>query len=276
MKLYNAARMGDTLLAADTYNPATTLYVGYDPLSYSKIDGVAVKKRMVSAAPSVSMPLRGVLTIDGQTYLVGHGAPDYWKGSEIRVNYVIQGADGLANLSSIASILADGVPDTAYAALVFSKYIPDTNDTSKLPPQYQIFLAGSEETPADSLVELNSKWYLIKQSYISTSGLRIALANELDTPVFETIPFGSGTYDPYTDSVTTTNATTKIMRVKWSEHFVYLSKASKTFERGDIQVFISKTKTPKPSDTLTLSDGTWRILSVQDDMGVWSCHARRV
>ena len=39
MKLQNAARMGDTQVAVDAYAPTSASFlVGFDPLSYSKID----------------------------------------------------------------------------------------------------------------------------------------------------------------------------------------------------------------------------------------------
>lgn len=275
MRLFQAARRNDTTEAADAYDPTVTFMCQYDPMSFSKIDGVAVRKRTITASPAVQIPARGVITIGADNYVVGHAAPDYWMGEVIRNTYVIQGADGLANLSTIAQALA-GVPVvTAYAALVFSKYMPDTADNSKYPPQYQVFVAGSESVPADSLIELNGVFFLVKQSYLSTSGLRVALANELPSPVFETINFDARTYDPVTDSYSNSSSSIKIMRVKWSEHYLYLTASSDEYTRGDIQVFMLKGVTPKPSDTLPLSDGVWRVLSVQDEGSVWSCHVRR-
>ena len=274
MKLFNAARMADNVVATDAYGTAQVL-VQYDPLSYSKVDGTNVTKRMLSAAPSVVMPSRGALTIEGQTYLVGHGAPDFWRGKVIRTNYVIQGADGLASLQTIGQALAGTAPVTAYAAVSFSKYLPEINDSSKFPPQYQMFTAGNESAPADSLVGLNGVFYLVKQSYISTSGLRIALSNVVAEPCFETVTFGSRVYDPILDTYTSSGTSIPIFRIKWAESFEYLSKASEGFERGDIQVFMLKASSPKPSDLLALSDGSWRILSVQDFDGLWRCHARR-
>ena len=274
MKLQSAARMGDTVVASDAYGTAQVM-VQYDPMSFAKIDGVSVRKRQISAAPSVAMPARGVITIDGQKYLAGHGAPDYWRGSVIRVSYVIQGADGLANLQTIGQALDGIVPVTAYAAVVFAKYLPDANDSSRMPPQYQVFLAGAEEAPEDTLIGLEGSFYLVKQSYISTSGLRVALANIVDEPCFETVSFANRVYDPVSDSYTSAGTSIKIFRIKWSESFTYLSKASEGFERGDIQVFMLKSSTPKPSDLLTLSDGSWRILAVQDMGATWRCHARR-
>ena len=274
MRLRKAAVKFDTLVGKDAYGSATFL-CQYEPMSFAKIDGVSVRKRQISAAPSVAMPTRGAITIDGETYLVGHGAPDYWKGKPIRVSYVIQGADALANLMPISAALANEQPVSAYAALVFSKYMPDANDSSKYPPQYQIFLAGSESAPADSLIQLSGKWYLVKESYISTSGLRVSLVNEMAEPAFEMAAFESQTYDPVFDTTAAVSTAAKVLRLKWSEHFYYLSKASDTFERGDQQIFVLKSAAPKPSDTFNLSDGVWRILAVQDEGLCWSCHVRR-
>lgn len=276
MRLSRVARKFDNVVAQDAYG-TDTFMVQYEPMSFSKIDGTSVTKRMVSAAPEITMPARGAIKIDGMNYVVGHGAPDYWMGEVIRVSYVIQGATGLANLHSIASAIAQTAPVTAYAALVFSKYMPEANDNSKYPPQYQVFLAGSESAPADSLIQLDGKWFLVKQSYISTSGLRIALANELDEPVFETVSYGARAYDPITDSYTSSTSSVRVLRVKWSEHFHYLTVSDETYQRGDIQILAMQSDLPnvKASDIMTLSDGVWRVLSVQDEGVTVSLHMRR-
>jgi hypothetical protein len=274
MRLLDAARRFDKTTATDAYS-ATTFKCQFEVLAYSKIDGVAVKKRQISTASSVTIPARRVVTIHGQTYLVGHGAPDFWNDDTIRLNYVVQGADGLANLTTIADELAGTAPGTAYAALAFAKYLPDAEDSSKYPPQYQVFLSGTESAPADSLIYLNSVWYLVKESYVSTSGLRVSLANVVDSPNFEMATFTSRVYAPLTDTYVDTPSAIKVFRIKWAEHFEYLSKATEQYERGDLTVMMLKAVTPDPPDTLTLSDGVWRILSAQDEGLTWNCHARR-
>ena len=274
MRLLDAARRFDKTTATDAYS-ATTFKCQFEVLAYSKIDGVAVKKRQISTASSVTIPARRVVTIHGQTYLVGHGAPDFWNDDTIRLNYVVQGADGLANLTTIADELAGTAPGTAYAALAFAKYLPDAEDSSKYPPQYQVFLSGTESAPADSLIYLNSVWYLVKESYVSTSGLRVSLANVVESPNFEMATFTSRVYAPLTDTYVDTPSAIKVFRIKWAEHFEYLSKATEQYERGDLTVMMLKAVTPDPPDTLTLSDGVWRILSAQDEGLTWNCHARR-
>ena len=274
MKLSNIAGKFDNTVATDAYG-SYSFKCQLAPLELFKIDGVAVKKRSLSTTANVAMPARGVVSIDGENYLVGTGTPDFWKGSVIRRNYVVQGADGLATLNSIAGALAQTGETTAYAAHLFARYLPESADSSKYPPQYQVFLAGVEVAPANSLVTISGQTYLIKESYVSTSGLRIALANMLDEPLFETISFGAKTYDPVTDTYTSAASSVRIMRVKWQEHFHYLTIGSTNYERGDQQIFFLKSATPKPSDMLTLSDGVWRVLSVLDEGTHWSVHVRR-
>lgn len=276
MRLAKAARFGDKTPATDAYGTASFL-CQIEPLSLFKIDGVAVRKRSMSCAPDVAMPARGVITIDGEQYLVGTGTPDFWKGQPIRRNYVLQGADGLAKLTTIAGELGSSAGTNAYAAKVFNRYLPESADSSKYPPQYQIFLAGGEDAPADSLILLDGDWFLVKESYVSTSGLRIAMSNLLDEPVFETALFANQEYDPVTDTYGGTSAPVKAFRVKWTEHYEYLSKASIKFETGDLQVFIRQADMPNVGspDAITLSDGLWRVLSVVQEGLLWSIHVRR-
>ena len=274
MRLARAARFGDTVTAQDAYG-TDTFKCQLAPLDMFRVEGVRIKVKQLSTGPDVVMPARGAVRIDTQVYIISHGSPDFWKGDCVRRNYVTQAADGLATIISIADALADAAGTQAYAAAEFSRYLPEAGDSSKLPPQYEMFLAETESVPADTLISLNSKWYLVKESYQSASGVRVALANILDEPLFETVTFGSRTYDPITDTNTGSPATVKIMRVKWTEHYTYLSIGSETYERGDQQVFMPKSVSPKASDTLTLSDGTWRVLAVQNEDTRWSCHVRR-
>jgi len=274
MKLHAAAAKFDDLVATDAYTPATTFMCQLAPLDLFTVDGTAVKRRQLMCAPSVTIPTRKAISIGGQAYLIGDESSDYWKGTKIRKNYVIQGADYLASLTTIAGALANATPVSAYASLDFQKYSTDQRESSEYLPQYQIFISGYETMP--EIMQLGGTWYLVKEGYLSVSGLFSLMGNQINGTVFETISYKSNTYVPATDAWTTTTTSVKVMRVRWTEHFKYLTKASESYERGDMQVFVLKTAlTPKVSDVLPLSDGSWRVLSVQDEGTTWSLHVRR-
>ena len=276
MRLSRAANRFNDMIAADAYAPTATFLVQFEPVSYSKLDGVQVRKRSTSIAPDVVIPARGVIAIDGQNYLVGHTAPDYWKGRVIRRTVVIQGADGLAVVSSITEALGNSPGVSAYASAAFSKYNTDMRESSAYHPEYQLFFAGSESLSEGTLVSLNGDWFLVKEAYHSTSGLLVGLADKLPGTVFETVTVNSNTYDPVLDAYTTSAASAKVMRVRWKESFEYLTAAQEDYVRGDETVFVLQSAfDAKPSDTLTLSDGDWRVISVVDQGAVLALHARR-
>jgi hypothetical protein len=277
MRLKKAATRFDKTKAEDAYNSAVGFMCQLAPLDLYKIDGTAVKRRQMSTGTDITMPPRSVIRIDGQPYLVGSDSPDFWRGERIRNNYVLQGADHTANLYSIAQALANTAPATAYASLDFNKNMTDERDSSEYHSQYNIFFGGGEPVLEGGLINIGSRWFYVKNAYISVSGLLVTLTSELDPPLFETINYGSRTYVPATDTYTATTTSVKVMRVRWQEHFSRLSKSTEKHENGDAQLFVLKSAmaTAKPSDTLALSDGTWRVLAVQDEGTVLSLHVRR-
>ena len=105
MRLYRAARQGDTVTATDAYGTAS-FKCQLAPLELFKVQGTRIKVRQLSTAPDVVIPSRGAIRINGDVFLIGHGSTDFWKGAPIRVNYVTQGADGLATLTTIEGALA--------------------------------------------------------------------------------------------------------------------------------------------------------------------------
>ena len=55
MNLYNAAKRFNTQLAADAYT-GDTFMCQFEPMSFSKIDGVSIEKRQLSVEPTVAIP----------------------------------------------------------------------------------------------------------------------------------------------------------------------------------------------------------------------------
>lgn len=274
MDLSLAASYFDDIVASDAYDSSSTFYCQIDPLSLFKIDATAVRRREISCAPNVTIPARRAITIDGITFLVGDVSPDFFMGDRIRDNYVVQGANYLATFTSIAGELASTAGTQVYVSRDFSKFQTDSRETSDYFSQYQVFASGTETQP--ELIKIGSTYYLVRDGYTSVSGFLSMMANEVPDPAFETITFAVRTYAPATDTWSQTTSSVPIFRIRWTEDFKYFSRDSTDYERGDLQVFILKSAlTPKVSDKLTLSDGTFEILSIRSDGSCWSCHVRR-
>ena len=276
MKLHNIARRFDKTVAVDAYNPATSFRCQLSPVALYKVDATAIRRREMSTAPDVVIPPRKTIQINNDVFLVGEDSPDQWNGSEIRNNYVLQGADFLANIYSLQQALANTAPSTAWCSLDFNKNMSDERQGSEYLSQYNIFFAGGEVVPTNSLINNGSRWFLVRQSYTSVSGLVVTLSNEIENPAFETVTFSTISYDPVTDMKVPVSNSVRALRIRWTEWFQYLSAASVQFERGDMRLFVLKTDvTAEAGDEITMSDGVWCVLSVLDEGAAWNCHVRR-
>lgn len=274
MKLKDAAKFFDKTVAKDAYNHAKRFKCQIEPLDLYKMDGTRIKMRGMSTAPGIAIPARGVINIAGQNYLVSDNSDDQWAGEAVRSRYVIQGADDLVQIKTIAQELASQTGTQAFASIDFNKYSTDERDSSDYHAQYHIFLGGTETVAENYLISTLDRTYLVKAAHTSTSGLKDALCNLLDDPVIDTATFGSRAYDPISDTYTDTTSTVRCIRIRWQDHFNYLSQGSEKFERADMVVLVPLSMTPKAGDKITL-DEPWRVVSVVSHPTYRSLHVRR-
>jgi hypothetical protein len=274
MKLKNVSKFFDKTKAVDAYNAFYSFKCQVEPLDMYRTEGTRIKIRNMSTAPGVTIPARRVIKIDDQAYIVSDSSLDHWSGEAIRSRYVLQGADHVVEIRTISQVLEDVPGVQAYASIDFNKYGTDERDSSRYHPQYHIYF-GKETVEEDYVVHTTSSNYLVKNSYLTPAGIVDAICNELDDPVIDTVTFKSRTYIPITDSFTESSSTIRCIRIRWQDKFTYLSQGSEKFERGDIQVLVPSSVTPKAADVVDLSDGPWRVLSVVDYISHKSLHLRR-
>lgn len=261
MRLKDVSKFFDKTTARDAYG-STTFKCQIEPLDMYRTEGTRIKIRNMSTAPEVTIPARNVITIDGQNYLVSDGSKDHWNDTALRTRYVLQGADHLVSIRTIAQLLANTAGTDAYASIDFNKYSTDERDSSEYHPQYHIFFGGGETVPENAVLTTATGFYLVRNAYRTPAGLIDALSNQLDSPVTDAATFASRTYDPITDTYSDASSTVRCVRVRWQDSFAYLSQGSTKYERGDVQAFVPLSVTPKAGDKITLADGTWTILSV--------------
>lgn len=274
MKLKNAAKAFDRTTAVDAYNSFYSFRCQVEPLDMYRTEGTRIKVRNMSTAPDVTIPERRVIMFDGQAYLVSDSSYDYWGKEKIRARYVIQGADDVVEIRTITQILGSVAGVQAWASIDFNKYSTDERDSADYHPQYHIFF-GKEVVPENAIVTTSTRSFLVKNSFTAPSGFVDALCNELDSPVIDAATFKVRTYNPITDSSTESSSTVRCIRVRWQDHFAYLSQGSQKYERGDMVVFVPLSVTPKSNDVIELGDGPWRVLASVDFGGYRSLHVRR-
>jgi hypothetical protein len=276
MKLKAAARRFDKTTAADAYDPLVTFKCQIEPFDFYKIDGsTSVKRRIMSVAPGTVIPARRVILVGDQYFLVGTPGEDFWRDETIRNNYIIQGADFVVTVYTLEEFIAGDPGFTAYASIDFSKYAVDERDSSQWHPQYRIFFGNTEPITEYSVVESDGTFYLVRNASNTVSGILDARSNRIDGPVVDAAVFSAQTYDPISDSYTSTGLTVRCIRLRWQEHFEYLSVASEKFKAGDMQVLLPLSVTPKAGDRITLSDGEWVSVAVVTQPTYHMVHVRR-
>jgi hypothetical protein len=274
MKLRNASRRFDDTIAADAYDTNVTFKCQVEPFDYVKIDGASVKRRVMATAPGIITPARQVIMIEDQPYIIGDSSTDHWKGKPVRNRYVLQGADYLVEVLSIPQLLASQAGTQAYASIEFNKYSTDSRDSSDYMPQYHIFF-GNETVPLNSIIKADGRYYLVMNSHRTVAGLIDALSNELDAPVVDSASFKVRTYNPLTDTHTEVATTVRCIKVRWQDHFSYLTQDSTKYVPGDMQIFIPTGVAHKAGDGVTIGATDWTILSTIQENGYQSLHVRR-
>lgn len=277
MRLSAAAQYFDKVVCYDTFNPASYIMGQLDLFDDSRRDGPTVVRRILSTAPGIAIPARRTLTIDDEQWIVGMKETDSFRGSPIRDKHVLHRAQGPCTLASIAQALTTGGA-TSYASRMWVKDMKELATSSKLESFYNIYLSTYDTVPTESLIILGGKAHFIRNTLTSAAGFQIAEGDEVDAAAIVSGTFTPRTFSPATDGYTDgTPITLNVLRLRFQDGYAYAAESSIKFVDGDIRAFIAKslTPTPKVSDTLTLPDGPWRVISSTDQGTSYSLHLRR-
>ena len=274
MKLKSVSKFFDKTKAVDAYNTRYSFKCQVEPLDMYRTEGTRIKIRNMSTAPEVTIPARRVIKIDDQAYIVSDSSLDHWSGEAIRSRYVLQGADHVVEIRTIAQVLEDVPGVQAFASIDFNKYGTDERDSSEYHPQYHIYF-GKETVGEDALIHSTGSNYLVKNSYLTPAGIVDALANELDDPVVQVTVSTGRSYNPVTDSYTASTTTVRAVRVRWQEQFSYLTQGSTKYERGDAQLFVLSAVQAKAGDIVSIGSEDFKVLSYLEKSGYRSLHIRR-
>lgn len=277
MRLHAAATYFDKSVLTDAYTGSIVGKAQLNATDIFKLDGASVRRRLISVGPGVTPPTRMAVRLGGDVYLMGEPSADEHGGSPIRTNYVLHHTPGQATIKTLAEALGNAAGRTMWASREWNKDVADLQTSSSYFNDYHIFVAKTEAVAQENLIYVDGQWHICHAVHPSLSGFTDAVSHEILGTVFETVDVASRTYNPLTDAWTSSTVNAKVLRVRWQEKFEYLTKGQANYERGDETIVVLKAGWPaaKASDTLTLSDGTWRVLSVRDDGLTLALHARR-
>lgn len=274
MKLSAVARRFDKLTCADAYAPATTFKAQFSLFDDSTRDGMTVERRVLSVAPTVTMPTRKTIRADGLTWLVGDHHRDYFNDEAIRHKYVVHQATELAVAKTFSEVIGAAAGYSAWASRVWLKGSKEIESSSDIVSVYDVYFAPGEPIAEGTLIYMASRWHLVRALYPSTAGMLVALVDQLPEPVVVSATVDKRTYVPLTDAYTTAAATISGVRVHWQSHFRYPVSGLFKYKPGDLVLLVRKADLAAPTvgDKVTIGGDVYVIESKLDEGLCWSLH----
>lgn len=275
MRLSDAASYFDRTPVNDGYTGDFLFNAQMGLYDDTKRDSEVAERRVISTAAGVEIPARRVVELLGACYILGKANPDVHDGEVVRQGLVAHEASTLAQIKTLeqASLGLAGVE--AWSAHAWVKNKAFSEQDSVLTPEFHLFFAATEVMRKNLVVSYQDQLYIVRAHNIGAAGLRVVTAEEIEDPSFDTGTVRAG-YDPVAGTFATVDQTIKLLRVRWQALFKYGSNLDTAFGPDEEQFVIAKSEfTAVPGARITLSDGTFKVSSVDSVENVWVCRVAR-
>lgn len=273
MKLTNVVKYFNNTPYFCAYTGAEMGFGQLDVYDESKRDGLTVQRRIFEVEVGSPVPDRGVITFEGDHWLVGFKNKDLFRGRVHREKYVLHQAEEEVDYRSIKEHLEDVQGFGIFAARVWTRTAAQIEESSEKFNQLQVFTSRSEPVEVGDIFTFTKQQYIVTEIYNSTAGHQVSLCEELEKDTLETVNIKASTWDPITEEYAEQNREIKLFKLRWQTNFDYLSLATPKFERGDIQA--AAVESLPIGTILELASGTWKVHYVQPRGEIFFHHLRK-
>ena len=278
MRPHSAAIFFDREVVRDGYTGAVLFKAQIKNFNDSSSTGATLRRRVLSTAPTNSLPARGCIQLGNLRWIGGLGLMDTFQGRDIRHTYNIRVGSSLFDILSPANACTGATAAfPAYAYEEFFKDNQDTGVTSSYDTFWNIFLSPSEPVAVGTFLRSGGRLLRVRQTYINAEELRVAESDELDADWSQMVVFSDlGVYDPVTDTYSSTTISVKAIQMDSFKLYKWRAEAEAQKKPGDRTVIVPTTVTPVVGSSFTMVGRAWRVLSVQPEIDAWALHARPV
>ncbi len=276
MRLSVAARYFDDLVCADAFNSSATFSAQLVPYTEGLRDAATADRRILAFDPRITLPARKVLLIGGEYWVAGNVQNDYYRGGVFRVKCVLHKAQGAVKLCTPVQLLSTGGVDT-YGGRLWLKDTKETTSTSAVEALHNFYLPASEGVQAGDVITIAGVHCQVRDVYLSAAGFLTAECFEMPAGALTTGTYKTRAYTPATDTLAlSAGAVINVLRLRFTDDFVYPNEAATKFVDGDIRALITQAAvaTPKANDVLVLADATWEVIAAQSERNCWNLHLR--
>lgn len=281
MEIADAATYFDNTEVYDAYTSALSFTGQLDLYDGWARDTVTGGRRSISVAPSVSVPARRAVSIEGHYYLIGESVKDSFQGAALRIHYVLQRVSGLATIKTAVQALSSGGTQ-AYANRGWKKDLKAELVTSDLYNTVNMYFSTYETVSRGHLLSLDSRLHRVHNVSPAEGGFTIAECSELEADAVQTVSYtavAAGGYTAATDTYAySAPASLSVLYEPAFSHYHLRTPAADKVLAGDMIVTVAKSSlTPRVGETFTLKSLSYRVLEVLDDsFSSWEMWSRRV
>lgn len=275
MRLKAAAKFFDDTPVYDGYTGEYLWQCQFSSFNDANAVGSTSTRRILSIAPGLELPARRALKIFDDTWLVGDGNPDSWKGEQIRQSFNMKKSNAsVALLTPAEACLAeDGF--LAYSQAIYFKDSINSLNNADYDPFWNYFFAPDEPVAKGTFIRNGNKLLRVRSCYLPLEDLLIGQSDEVDAGPLDA-EFETGAYIPLTDSYAAASVLTKVVMMDFTKAYSYLTQASDRVAAGDMNALVpSAAVNPTIGQTVDISSVAWRILSKDVERDCWLLHLRK-
>jgi len=278
MEFADAAAFFRDTQAYDGYTGVEAFLCHFSSFDDSSSDGSTSRRRVLNLADEDEIPVRRVVSIFGDRWIIGGGNPDSYGGEVIRRSYGMKKATDLALLRTPGQACLGAGGTTAYVQKQYFKDTVNQLTTGEIDTFWNVFIAPDEPVQRGTFLICGSLILRSRQTYLPVEGLNVAQSDQLDPGTAETVTFtGNGSYDPVTDEIATLSTAVPSLLFDFNKLYRFRTEADRPAKPGDLTMLVAAASiTPTVGARFTRVDGSgWQVLSVEAELDAWLMHVRR-
>lgn len=273
MTLAQASSYFDHTEVTDPYTGSLLFRGQVEPFEDAKRDAYSAYRRVLSVAPTATIPAHRTVDLLGERWIVGQGEPDGMQELHRR-KYVLSPVTAELNVSSLSQYLAGVTAYKLWAAPYWVKDAKQESLSSEMPHTFDVFLPSP--VAARMVLWNASGAYLTLSQRPMPSGFFSAFSLQLDHAP-EVAALVTRVYDPVAGAYVVANPAgvpVKALRVRWQNLFEQSSEADRKYEDGDVSVVLPTGTVAGPGSVVKFAERSYQVLATDIFGGAVVAHAR--
>lgn len=277
MRMAAVSSFFDREQAYDGYSGAAAFKCQFSSFDDAAADGTTNRRRGMSVSHGTVIPLRRVVRLSDQRWVISDPTDDSFLDDTVRVNYNLRKATHLLSVLTPgqAALAASGL--ATYAQLYYFKDTVNPQSETEYSTFWNAFFARSEAISAGTFFrDTDQRVYRVRQSYMATEGFLVAQTDQLGSDARQAAEFSTGVYNPVTDSFSAGAVSTYVLQFDPTQFTKRELPGLPAREAGDRSVFVAASAlTPSVGMTFTMLGAKWQVVSLLAEQDAWALQARR-